>query len=330
MKMNSEQFSLRCASSFACFLPALSLVACTDFHTAPSSAAALVWLSNEAARFVFSALRISHPVATREERRGVPSPSPWTAATHTRARVNIYTYTHTLTHSLRFFLPWKRTLRTKLHRLSAVFDAVDIHHRSAGFTQTRPAVPSSRPDGKSSCVCVCVGGGSFSLYNHVTSVFSLVLWRLSTRWPLLHSLCIHIRTQATGLAVNSWSAAEHGRGTETEEGIMIKWWRSFHGAAGSGRMDDADGGGSRAADLLRSIKKMKRMRGEVEEDEDDGGGEVGVASFQWGGLNWFMASLISYLGPLSLFLSSCCNGRLGAEFKLSYKQKPPGYFVRSL
>lgn len=47
-------------------------------------------------------------------------------------------------------------------------------------------------------------------------------------------------------------------------------------------MDDADGGGSRAADLLRPIKKM---RGEVEEDEDDGGGEVGVASFQWGGLN---------------------------------------------
>lgn len=52
-------------------------------------------------------------------------------------------------------------------------------------------------------------------------------------------------------------------------------------------MDDADGGGSRAADLLRPIKKMKRMRGEVEEDGDgdDGGGEVGVASFQWGGLN---------------------------------------------
>ena len=34
------------------------------------------------------------------------------------------------------------------------------------------------------------------------------------------------------------------------------------------------GGGNRAADLLRSIRKMKRRMGEEEEEEEEGEGET--------------------------------------------------------
>lgn len=85
-------FSLRSASSFACFLPARSPQCGSLISILP-----LVWLSNQAARIVFSALRIPHPVAAGEERRGVPSDS---RHTHTHTHTHSLTRTHTHTQSL--------------------------------------------------------------------------------------------------------------------------------------------------------------------------------------------------------------------------------------
>lgn len=83
LKLIPGLFSLRSPSSFACFLPLLSLGACPDFHTGASSAPALVWLSNQAARL------LSPPCASRiqslPERSAGECPAQRTADTHTRS-----------------------------------------------------------------------------------------------------------------------------------------------------------------------------------------------------------------------------------------------------
>lgn len=62
-RITSRLISLWSASSFACFLPR------SDFHTGASCSRLT---GKPAAELLFSALRIPHPVATTEERRGVP------------------------------------------------------------------------------------------------------------------------------------------------------------------------------------------------------------------------------------------------------------------
>lgn len=133
-----------------CVFPALLwFSAGPDFHTGASSAPALVWLSNQAgAGFVFLRLRIPHPVASREERRGVPCAAD---SRHTAAASS----------------------SEKHHRVcQRLFSLLNPSLRppSAGCTETRPAVLSGRPDGKTADLCACL-----KRFHHDTSAFELML-----------------------------------------------------------------------------------------------------------------------------------------------------------
>lgn len=74
-------FSLR-SDSFAFSLPALRLIACSDFHTG-ASAPALVWLSKQALVLFFFSPPPQASSFTGEERRGVPLRRGEPTHTHT-------------------------------------------------------------------------------------------------------------------------------------------------------------------------------------------------------------------------------------------------------
>lgn len=187
-------FSLR-SDSFAFSLPALRLIACSDFHTG-ASAPALVWLSKQAlVLFFFFSPPPQASSFTGEERRGVPLRRG--EPTHTHA----YTHTASSPHRLRTHLPVKR------HRLPALngprrrWSPVCTRQRTHSNSGPLPG----RPDGKSGFVI-------HSLSPHVHDEVHL---------------CPSFMRGRTEAAVK-WEEDRDGAVALP----VIKWWRPFHGPVG--------------------------------------------------------------------------------------------------
>lgn len=187
-------FSLR-SDSFAFSLPALRLIACSDFHTG-ASAPALVWLSKQALVLFFFSLRPrKHPA--------LPGRSAEECLYAAESR---HTHTHILTqppppHRLRTHLPVKR------HRLPALngprrrWSPVCTRQRTHSNSGPLPG----RPDGKSGFVI-------HSLSPHVHDEVHL---------------CPSFMRGRTEAAVK-WEEDRDGAVALP----VIKWWRPFHGPVG--------------------------------------------------------------------------------------------------
>lgn len=187
-------FSLR-SDSFAFSLPALRLIACSDFHTG-ASAPALVWLSKQALVLFFFSLRPRrHPA--------LPGRSAEECLYAAESR---HTHTHILTQ------PPPPTDSVLLYRWNAtdsrpwtVLAAAEARSEALKRTHSNSGPLPGRPDGKSGFVI-------HSLSPHVHDEVNF---------------CPSFMRGRTEAAVK-WEEDSDGAVASP----VIKWWRPFHGPVG--------------------------------------------------------------------------------------------------